>query len=133
MTCHARPKNCNILSVLSIFKYNTGKTNNKFITSQEFLSEGKRRIIVYGLVTRYGPLPAQVVIKLNIKTAKVSTETVFAWQNSHKRETDENTEGPNVTNMKRKDEKNLVSFKFLTQSNPETRGGKKKMEFFEKP
>ena len=57
------PKNCNIPSVSSIFKYNPGKTNNKFITSQSFLSsditptssKGKRRIIVYGLVTRYGP------------------------------------------------------------------------------
>ena len=27
------PENCNIFSVLSIFEYNTGKTNNKFITS----------------------------------------------------------------------------------------------------
>ena len=39
ITCHARrelfvPKLLDILSVLSIFKYNPGKTNNKFITSQ---------------------------------------------------------------------------------------------------
>ena len=27
------PQNCNIFSVLSIFKYNPGKTGNKFITS----------------------------------------------------------------------------------------------------
>ena len=32
------PKNCNILSVSSIFRYNSGKTNDKFITSQQFLS-----------------------------------------------------------------------------------------------
>ena len=28
------PKRCNISSVLSIFKYNPGKTNNKFIISR---------------------------------------------------------------------------------------------------
>ena len=37
MTCHARreyffAQNCNVFSVLSIFKYNSGKTNYKFIT-----------------------------------------------------------------------------------------------------
>ena len=26
------PQNCNILSVLSVFKYNSGKTNNQFVT-----------------------------------------------------------------------------------------------------
>ena len=45
--------------------YNPGKTNNKFITSQSFLSsditptssKGKEsdEFIVYGSVTRYGP------------------------------------------------------------------------------
>ena len=57
-TCH----DCNIFSVLSIFKYKSDKTNNKFVTSQSFLfsniptsSKRKRRIIVYGLVSRYGP------------------------------------------------------------------------------
>ena len=67
MTRHARrgfflSQNCNIFSDLSIFKCSPG--NNKFITSQQFLSSDiiiptnskrKRRIIVYGLVTRYGP------------------------------------------------------------------------------
>ena len=47
-----------------IFKWDkTGKANDKFITSQSFLSSDvvstsikrKRRIILYGLVTRYGP------------------------------------------------------------------------------
>ena len=28
------PQNCDIFSVLSIFKYNPGKANNKFITSR---------------------------------------------------------------------------------------------------
>ena len=36
-SCHARRKylaqNCNISSVLSMFKYNPGKTNNKFVAS----------------------------------------------------------------------------------------------------
>ena len=40
--------NCNISSVLSIFKYNPDKTNNKFVNINI-------NIIVYGLVTRYGP------------------------------------------------------------------------------
>ena len=59
-------QNCNIFSVLSIsyLSINPGETNNKlFITSQQFLSSAiipssskrKRRIIVYGLVTRYDP------------------------------------------------------------------------------
>ena len=38
MTCHARREffvsNCNIFSVLSIFRCNPGRTNDKFITSQ---------------------------------------------------------------------------------------------------
>ena len=68
MTCHARrelfvPKLCNIFSVLSTLKYNPDKTNNKFIiTSQSFLSgdviltsSKRKRRIVYGSVTRYGP------------------------------------------------------------------------------
>ena len=41
----------------------TGKTNNKFVTFQSFLSsdiiptslERERRIVVYGSVARYGP------------------------------------------------------------------------------
>ena len=37
MTCHARREffvpNCNIFSVSGIFKYNPGKTNDKFLTS----------------------------------------------------------------------------------------------------
>ena len=68
LTCYVEnflPQNCNISSVLSIFKYNPGKTNNKFITFWSFLSicndiiptssKRRRRFIVYGLVARYGP------------------------------------------------------------------------------
>ena len=59
-------QNCYIFSVLKILKYNPGRTNDKFITSRSFLSSDitptssnrKRRIIVYGLVTRYGPQSA---------------------------------------------------------------------------
>ena len=45
MTCHARreyifSQNCNICSVLSIFKCNSGETNDKFIASSKFLSSG---------------------------------------------------------------------------------------------
>ena len=50
----------------NIFKYNPRRTNNRFITSQCYFypvteliirtsSNRKRRIIVYGLVARYGP------------------------------------------------------------------------------
>ena len=56
---------CNISSVLSIFKYNPGKTIDKFITSQSFLSsyiiptslkEKESGELLYTvLVTRYGP------------------------------------------------------------------------------
>ena len=47
------PKIGNIFSVLSVFKYNRGKTNNKFISYWSFLSSDipmnskRRRIIVY--------------------------------------------------------------------------------------
>ena len=34
----SRAPNCNIFSVSSILKHNAGKTNNKFISSQQFLS-----------------------------------------------------------------------------------------------
>ena len=56
--------NIYIFLYLLIFKYNPGKTNNKFITSQSFLSTdiSHQRVqkecdelLVYGLVTRYGP------------------------------------------------------------------------------
>ena len=49
---------------LGIFKYNPGETNNKFILNNFYSvyrfnipmsSKRKRRIIVYGSVTRYGP------------------------------------------------------------------------------
>ena len=56
---------CNTFSVLSIFKYNQGETNNKFILNLLLIISMQwyyRRvhtesndIIVYGLVTRYGP------------------------------------------------------------------------------
>ena len=51
------PQSCNIFSVLSIFKYHPGK---QIINSSLFRiiltsSRRKRRVIVYGLVTRYGP------------------------------------------------------------------------------
>ena len=55
MTCQFFGPEIAILSVLSIFKYNSGKINNKFITSEPTSSRGKQRITVYGLVTRYGP------------------------------------------------------------------------------
>ena len=55
-------QNNNVFSVLSIFKYNPGKINNQFITSQLFLSSDvptspkrKLRIVVQGSVARYGP------------------------------------------------------------------------------
>ena len=54
MTCQYFSQNCNIFSVLSIFKYSTGKANSKFITSiisqrhTETSPRRKRRIIVYG-------------------------------------------------------------------------------------
>ena len=38
-------QNCNISSVLIIFNYDPGETNNKFITSQPFLSRGRNNII----------------------------------------------------------------------------------------
>ena len=43
MTCHVEnflSQNCNIFSVLSIFKRNSGETNDKFIASSKFLSSG---------------------------------------------------------------------------------------------
>ena len=59
------PKIAIIFLVLNISKYNQihSKTSNKFVTSQQFLSNDitptsskrKRPIIVYGSVTRYGP------------------------------------------------------------------------------
>ena len=70
MTRHARreffaPKLQYFLSFKYIFKYNPGGTNDKFyylsiISIQrcridEFKGERKGRIIVYGLVARYGP------------------------------------------------------------------------------
>ena len=58
-------QNCNISSVSSTFNYNTGKINNKFINNFSIISiqwysyrrvqKRKPRIVVYGLVTRYGP------------------------------------------------------------------------------
>ena len=62
---------CNVFSVLSIFKQDKiGETNNELVklsnnfypvVSHRKRSKRKRRIIVYGLVTRYGPQsPAQV-------------------------------------------------------------------------
>ena len=56
--CH---KICDIFSVLSIFKYNTSETNNKFITNNFYAVIYRRvqkesdGITVYGSVTRYGP------------------------------------------------------------------------------
>ena len=56
-------KNCNIFSVLCIFKYNPGKTDDKFITFQSFPSsdiiptsskEKENDELLY-TVTRYGP------------------------------------------------------------------------------
>ena len=42
MTCHARreylAQNCNIFSVLSIFKYNPGKANNNLLLLNNFYS-----------------------------------------------------------------------------------------------
>ena len=56
---------CNISSVLGIFKYNSDKTNNKFISSESFLSsdviptnskEKESDELLYTvLVARYGP------------------------------------------------------------------------------
>ena len=72
MTCLARrefllSKLQHFVSFRYTFKYNPGKTNNKFIylvISYRRVRKRKRRFIVYGLVARYGPqskLPAQVV------------------------------------------------------------------------
>ena len=54
---------CSISSVLSIFKYNLGKTNDKFITFQSFLSSDivptsskeSDELLYTVLVARYGP------------------------------------------------------------------------------
>ena len=66
-------QNCNIFSISSIFKYNPGKANNKFITSRSFLSsdiiptssKGKESDeslhTVRSLVMVRNQLPAQVV------------------------------------------------------------------------
>ena len=68
-TCHAHRQyfvpNCNIFSVLSVFKYNSSKTSNKFITSQSFLSSDiiptsskendSDELLYTDSVTRYGP------------------------------------------------------------------------------
>ena len=64
-------QNCNIFTVLSIFKWNKiGETNNKFVTCRSFLSSDIRTSIkendelsymVWSLVTVRNQLPAQVV------------------------------------------------------------------------
>ena len=74
--------NCNIFSVLSIFKCNPGKTNDKFIMFliisiqwyriDEFKRKRKRRIIVYSSVTRYGPRTSCKRKGLKIKSQAIS-------------------------------------------------------------
>ena len=82
MTCHARrevnsPNVATFSQLLSIFKRNLGETNDEFIIYQLFLSSDiiptsskrKRRIIVYGSVTRYGP---QTSCQRNDLTSKIA-------------------------------------------------------------
>ena len=66
MTCHAQienllSQNCNILSVSSTFKYNPGKTNNKFVSflssdvdTDELKKESDESLCTIW-VARYGP------------------------------------------------------------------------------
>ena len=79
-------QNDNIFSVLTILKYNPGKTNNKLITSQSFLSSDivpdklerkrkRRNCIVYGSVTRYGPQSVARAKWLNYR--ELSPVTLF--------------------------------------------------------
>ena len=54
-------QNCNISPVLSIFKYNPGKTNNKFILNNFYpviyrrVQKESDKLLYTVCVTRYGP------------------------------------------------------------------------------
>ena len=91
-TCHARresfcPNNCNIFSVLSVFKYNAGKTNNKFVKlllnnfysviSYRRVRKESDKLLYTVLVTRYGP---QVVNLLRCNDVS-RTSRIFFFQN----------------------------------------------------
>ena len=69
-------QNCNVFSILIIFEYNPGRTNNKFISSWSFLStdvvptsskeKENDELYTRSLVMVRNQLPAQGINKTNL-------------------------------------------------------------------